>query len=121
MIPTLKEQEEMARWAGFEKPPCDRVGGCLKRLCIDYSCKCDRWEANLPDFTDPTTLFKLVVPKVYEKGFWIQLSCDTRGTSVSILKGPAQRNWSMVITDAVDESSGLALFWACYKLLKEEK
>lgn len=124
--PTIKEQEEMARWLGF------------RSRCGLYAIV---WWAlpgedvyiyrQLPDFTDLTTLFKLVVPVAEDKGYmWsfhvgVSIKRQKRywfNIWLTDLEEIARREKLGIATrfEASDESPGLALFWAIYKLMEEK-
>ena len=98
--PTLEQQEEMAQKLGFTWDPV------MESWQYPDGVFCD----SLPDFTDPTTLFKLVVPEFsYYSLSWCdeQHRCEVRRGKV---KGIAYH----------PSDPGLALFWAIWKLVNGE-
>ncbi len=90
---------------------CGEVAPVLTRYCP------------LPDFTDLSTLFKLVVRKVREGSSdcdiafcYSEIGMVTCDIEVSRYKGENRGKSS----SSEDESPDLALFWAIYKLMEGE-
>ena len=98
--PTLEQQEEMARWVG---------------LTQNYWTK-DWFDQHTsvgnPDFTDLSTLFKLVVPQVKQE--FDKKALHEKWDFYEFLN-----EWVHDIV-VYDKDPGLALFWAVYRLMKEE-
>lgn len=68
--PTEAQVKEFWGKCGVKKPPCDRVGGCMKKIDSAFSCECDKWEYPL---IDPNNLFKYAVPKLSKGERWVAL------------------------------------------------
>ena len=112
--PTLEQQEEMARRAGLKDVHTNPEGVTLHRERSQVGRIGWKW-SKLPDFTDLSTLFRyVIIPK--QINYRLESFQDEHLATVWI--GEFLSEDSAFVGD---ESPGLAMFWACYKLLKEEE
>ena len=115
--PTLEQQEEMARWLGIlrEHNVVAVIGVVTLRGC-SYCGEVEPVETRycpLPDFTDLSTMFRyVIIPK--QINYRLESFQDEHLATVWIDEFLSENS-----AFVGDESPGLALFWACYELLKE--